>query len=65
MTDTGFFVPAEKQARFAANYYRDDGKGTASSSATTLPERLPAQARASVRRRRAGRHGERLHAVPA
>jgi CubicO group peptidase (beta-lactamase class C family) len=26
MTDTGFFVPAEKQARFAANYY-SDGKG--------------------------------------
>jgi CubicO group peptidase (beta-lactamase class C family) len=26
MNDTGFFVPAEKQARFAANYYTD-GKG--------------------------------------
>jgi CubicO group peptidase (beta-lactamase class C family) len=26
MTETGFFVPAEKQARFAANYY-SDGKG--------------------------------------
>jgi CubicO group peptidase (beta-lactamase class C family) len=26
MTDTGFFVPPEKQARFAANYY-SDGKG--------------------------------------
>jgi CubicO group peptidase (beta-lactamase class C family) len=26
MTDTGFFVPAEKQERFAANYY-SDGKG--------------------------------------
>jgi CubicO group peptidase (beta-lactamase class C family) len=26
MTDTDFFVPAEKQARFAANYY-SDGKG--------------------------------------
>jgi CubicO group peptidase (beta-lactamase class C family) len=26
MTDTGFFVPREKQARFAANYY-SDGKG--------------------------------------
>ncbi len=24
MTDTGFYVPAEKQSRFAANYYRDD-----------------------------------------
>ena len=26
MTDTGFYVPAEKEARFAANYY-SDGKG--------------------------------------
>ena len=26
MTNTGFYVPAEKQARFAANYY-SDGKG--------------------------------------
>ena len=26
MTDTGFYVPAEKQPRFAANYY-SDGKG--------------------------------------
>src|SRR5262245_56396278 len=26
MTDTGFYVPAEKRARFAANYY-SDGKG--------------------------------------
>ena len=24
MTDTGFYVPAEKQERFAANYYSDD-----------------------------------------
>jgi len=26
MNDTGFFVPAEKQSRFAANYF-SDGKG--------------------------------------
>ena len=64
MTDTDFFVPAEKQARFAANYY-SDGKGRHDHPRRSRQKRLPAQARALLRRRRAGGNGERLHAVPA
>ena len=37
MTDTGFFVPAEKQARFAANYF-SDGKGTADHPRRPCPQ---------------------------
>ena len=40
-------------------------QGTADHPRRSRQERLPAQARALLRRRRAGGNGERLHAVPA
>ena len=64
MTDTDFYVPAEKQSRFAANYY-SDGKGRHDHSRRSCQKRLPAQARALLRGRRVGGNGERLHAVSA
>jgi len=61
MNDTGFFVPAEKQSRFAANYF-SDGKGR-----LIVPMILPRVAicmsQAVLRRRRDGGDSERLHAA--